>query len=100
MANPTAFEIGAPLGSRAVTCTVPGIAILAAETWSVTCEALTNVAGPPTNPGSPGFVHPTFAPEMKLLPFTVSVKPAPPAVVFAGEIEEIAGAELIVGGGF
>jgi hypothetical protein len=37
---------------------------------------------------------------MKLMPFTVSVKPAPPAVVFAGEIEEIAGAELIVGGGF
>ena len=58
------------MGSRTVTCTVPGIAILAAETWSVTCEALTNVAGPPTNPGSPGFVHPTFAPEMKLTPFT------------------------------
>jgi hypothetical protein len=37
---------------------------------------------------------------MKLLPFTVSVKPAPPAVVFAGEIEEIAGVELVAGGGF
>jgi hypothetical protein len=55
MANPTAFEIGVPLGLRTVTCSVPGIAILAAETWSVTREALKNVAGPPTNPGLPGF---------------------------------------------
>ena len=78
---------------------MPGIAILAAETWSVTREALKNVAGPPTNPVLPGFVHTTFAPEMNVLPFTVSVKPALPAVVFAGEIEEIAGAELVVGGG-
>jgi hypothetical protein len=36
----------------------------------------------------------TFEPEMKFEPFTVSVKPGPPAVALSGEIELIAGTGL------
>jgi len=43
--------------------------------------------------------HCTVEDEMKLLPFTVSVNPAPPAAALVGEVEVIEGIGFGVGGG-
>lgn len=63
----------------------------AAEIVLVTCDALTNDVEPLPNPGLPGLLQITSAPEMKLLPFTVSAKPGSPAVTLEGDSEEIEG---------
>jgi hypothetical protein len=44
-------------------------------------------------------LHTTEAPLTKLLPVTVSVKPADPAAALAGEMDEMAGAPDGGGGG-
>ena len=89
MTKVRAFDRAPPLST--VTCTVPGMAMSAAEIGLVTCDALTNDVEPMPNPGLPGLLQITSAPEMKLLPFTVSVKPGSPAVTLEGDSEEIEG---------
>jgi hypothetical protein len=67
---------------------VPAVAISAAVTGIVTCVALTNVVvrAVPLNV--------TTDVETKLVPFTVNVNAAPPAVALVGESEVIAGTGL------
>ncbi len=87
-----------PLGVRTFTCTAPGMAMSAAETWNVNCDALTNDVGPSPNPGLPGLLQTTSAPELKLLPFTVRVNAGPSAVALVGDMEETTGGEAAGGG--
>ena len=74
-----------------MTCTVPGMAMSAAEIGLVTCDVLTNAAVAVPESGLSGLDQTTAVPEMKLLPFTVSVKPGSPAVTLEGDSEEIEG---------
>ena len=69
---------------------VPGVAMSAAGTVAVSCEADTNVVA-----SAVPFQF-TVAPETKLVPFTVKVKPGPPAVAQVGLSELIVGLALIV----
>jgi hypothetical protein len=69
-----------------VTLAVPVVAIRLAGTAAVTWVALTNVVVSAVE------FHFTVAPEAKLVPFTVSVKAAPPAVA------EVGARVVIVGG--
>jgi hypothetical protein len=66
------------VGLKTVTLAVPAVAMSAARIDAVTWVALTYVVV--------RFVpfHLTTDPEMKLVPFTVRVKPAPPAVTELG----------------
>src|SRR5450432_3200077 len=84
--NVAALEMPPPGGLTTVTLGVPMAAIQAAETWAVSFAALTYVVGK----AAP--FHSTTEVPMKLLPLTVSVKAAPPAVALLGDSEEIAGA--------
>ena len=61
-----------------VTFTVPAVAIIAAVTGAVTVVVLLTVVVSEVVP------HFTVAPEIKLVPVTVSVNAAPPAVAEAG----------------
>jgi len=90
MTNVVVFDV--PPDVDTVICTVQGMAMSADETAMVSCDELTSVTGPTLDPGLPELLQVTFAPEMKLLPFTVSVKDAPPAVVLMGESDEMVGA--------
>ncbi len=86
MVKATAFD-GPPPGKGLATVTAwePADAMSAAVMLAVNCVALTNDvvrAEPP---------HSTATPETKLLPFTVRVNPAPPAIAVAGPSEEIVG---------
>ena len=74
----------------AITGAVPVVAIRLAGTWALSCVELTKVvlrADP---------FQFTAAPEMKLLPFTVSVNAGPLAVVAPGLSEIIAGGGVIL----
>jgi hypothetical protein len=75
-------------GFVTVTLNVPAVAICAAVTDAVSCEGLTNVvvAAVP--------LKFTADVETKFVPFTVSVKAAPPAVAVVGESDVIAGRGL------
>jgi hypothetical protein len=79
IANVTEFEIPPPGdGLKTVTAALPGPAMSPAGIAAVTCPALTKVVG-----RSAPFQRTTDV-EMKLLPFTVSVKAAPPAIADVG----------------
>jgi len=67
-----------PVMLLTVTLAVPTLAIRAAGTVAVICVALMNVAANCVAPKA------TVEVEVKLLPFTVSVKAAPPAMALAG----------------
>src|SRR6185312_8002687 len=71
--------------------TVPGMAMSAAEIGLVTCDVLTNAVVAVPEAGLSGLDQTTVVPEMKLLPFTVSVKPGSPAVTLEIDSEEIEG---------
>jgi len=72
------------LGLRTTTFALPGLAIHLVATCPVSWVLLTYVVLMPWP-----FMA-TEEPDTKLLPLTVIVKAAPPAVALAGEIEEIA----------
>ena len=87
--RPEMVGVGTPIGNAVIAdglppvfvtlmLALPPLAISAAGTAAVTCVPLTNVVV--------RFVpfHCTTAPLRKFVPFTVSVKPAPPAVAEAG----------------
>lgn len=63
----------------------------AAEIGLVTCDVLTNAVVAVPEAGLSGLDQTTVVPEMKLLPFTVRVKPGSPAVTLEIESEEIDG---------
>src|SRR5256885_376417 len=69
---------------------VPGVAMSEAGTVAVSCFELTKVV----TSGLP--FQFTVVPETKLVPFTVSVNPGPPAVAQVGLIELIVGVVPIV----
>src|SRR6185436_11915417 len=73
-------------GVKTVTCAVPAAAMSVAEIAACRLVALTNVVGR----ASP--LHRTIDAEMKLLPVTVSVNAAPPALALAGDNELANGA--------
>ena len=75
-------------GENTVTDALPTETRLAVAMAAVSCVALTKVVG-----RSAPFQR-TVDPDVKLLPFTVSVKPALPAVVLDGVSELIAGVVL------
>jgi len=77
-------------GFVTVTFAVPAVAISAAEIAAVNCAALTNVVvfDAPLN-----F---TTDVDTKPEPFTVRVKPAPPAVALVGEIDVSTGTGLLI----
>ena len=83
--NVNALDAVAP-GLMAVTWAVPAAAMSLAGMAALTCVALTKVV----ERAAP--FQFTVAPETKLLPLTVSVKAAPPAVALAGESEVSEGA--------
>ena len=77
-------------GFVTVTVAVPAVAISAAVIAAVNCVALTNVvvlAAP---------LNFTTDVDTKPVPFTVSVKAAPPAVALVGESEVTVGAGLLM----
>ena len=84
--KPTPPEVTAP-GFTTVTVAMPAEAIRAAETEAVSCVALTKVVA------SAVPFHCTTAPEMKPVPFTVSVNAAALGAADAGPRLEIAGAD-------
>ncbi len=88
MVNVASADVTPP--ETTVIGTVPCDAIRLADTDAVNCIALTYVVDS-TEP-----FHFTSAPEENPLPFTVSVKAAPPAVVLEGLSELIAGGGLMV----
>jgi hypothetical protein len=91
MVNVTAFDVPPPgAGFTTVMDAVPALAIRAAGTVAVSCVALTYVVVS----GLP--FQFTVEPETKLVPFTVSVNCAPPAVAEVGLIELIVGTGLLI----
>jgi hypothetical protein len=84
-----AFDVP-PHGVTTVIEAVPAVAIREAGTVAVSCVEETNVVV------SDVAFHFTVEPETKLLPFTVNVNCAPPAVAQVGLSELIVGAALIV----
>jgi len=76
MVNTLAAEV--PPLVVTVTFTVPAVAIMAAVTGAVTVVVLLTVVASEVVP------HFTVAPEIKFVPVTVSVNPAPPAVAELG----------------
>jgi|HubBroStandDraft_1064217.scaffolds.fasta_scaffold132350_1 hypothetical protein len=94
IANDAAAEVPPPgVGLTTVILVFPAAAMSVAVIAAVSCVADTNVVVR-LEP-----FHCTVEPEMKLLPFTVKVKAAPPMVADEGESELIAGTGLD-GGGF
>src|SRR3989454_1016756 len=89
--NVCAAEVPPPgVGVNTVTCGVPAVAMSAAGIAAVSWVALMKVvvrAAP---------FHCTALPFTNPVPFTVSVKPAPPKGVLAGDSEEIVGAALLI----
>src|SRR3989454_551024 len=89
--NVCAAEVPPPgAGVNTVTCGVPAVAMSAAVIVAVSWVALTKVvvrAAP---------FHCTPEPLMNPLPFTVSVKSAPPKSALAGDSEEIIGPALLI----
>ncbi len=91
MVKGSALEVPPPgAGLKTVTCAVPAAAISLAGIAAVNWLLLTNVVL-----RSEPFQR-TTEPEVKLLPLTVRVKPAPPAVALEGESELSAGAGLLM----
>jgi hypothetical protein len=91
MVNVTAFDVPPPgAGFTTVTDAVPALAIRAAGTVAVSCVALTYVVV-----SAVPFQF-TVEPETKLVPFTVNVNCAPPAVAEVGLIEVIVGTGLLM----
>ena len=91
MVNVTAFDVPPPgAGFTTVTDAVPALAIRAAGTVAVSRVALTNVVV-----SAVPFQF-TVEPETKLVPFTVNVNCAPPAVAEVGLIEVIVGTGLLM----
>jgi len=91
MVNVTAFDVPPPgAGFTTVTDAVPALAIRAAGTVAVSCVALTNVVV-----SAVPFQF-TVEPETNLVPFTVNVNCAPPAVAEVGLIEVIVGTGLLM----
>jgi hypothetical protein len=85
----TGFELPTPgAGLVTHTCTVPAVAIAAASMDAVNCMELTNVVVRAVPPNV------TNEAETKFVPFTVSVKAAPPATALSGEIVVIVGTGL------
>src|SRR5882672_2908569 len=84
------FPEAPPPGVGFVTMTLklPAVAMSAGTIAAVTCVALTNVVVLVLP------LKPTTAPGTKFDPFTVNVKPAPPAIALDGERAVIAGTEL------
>jgi hypothetical protein len=83
----TPLEVPPPgVGLNTVTAGVPAAAMSPAGTVTWSCEELKKV-------GVSAALAPNFtvAPSMKLVPFTVSVKAAPPAALLVGEIVVTAG---------
>jgi len=85
----TEFDVPPPPGFVTVTPMVPAVAICAAVMAAVTCVAFTNVVT--------GVLVPklTVAPDAKLVPVTVNVNAAPPAVADVGESEMIVGTAAV-----
>jgi hypothetical protein len=75
-------------GLTTVTLALPAAAMSAAVIAAVSCVAETKVVGRPEP------LHCTVEFEMKLVPFTVKVKAAPPAVTDDGESEPMDGSGL------
>src|SRR5438477_23090 len=91
MLKVTALDVPPPgAGFTTVMDAVPALAIRAAGTVAVSCVALTYVVVS----GLP--FQFTVEPETKLVPFTVSVNCAPPAVAEVGLIEVIVGTGLLM----
>jgi hypothetical protein len=91
MVNVTAFDVPPPgAGFTTVTDAVPALAIRAAGTVAVSCVALTNVVV-----SAVPFQF-TVEPETNLVPFTVNVNCAPPAVAEVGLIDVIVGTGLLM----
>lgn len=77
-----ALEVPPPgEGLKTVTCAVPGVAISLEGMDALSCVLLTKVVVRPDP------FHRTTEDSRKLLPLTVRVKPAPPAVALLGESE-------------
>ena len=86
MVNDTAFEVPPPgVGFTTVTGTLPWVTMSLAGIAAVTCPAFTNVVVRPVP------FQRTWDVPTKLLPFTVSVKAAPPAGVLVGASDVSAG---------
>ena len=85
------FPDAPPPGAGFVTVTlnVPAVAISAAVMDAVTCVELTNVVAAAVP------LKFTADVETKFVPFTVSVKVAPPAVAVVGESDVIAGEDCL-----
>ena len=83
--NNTGAEVMPP-GQATVMLVVPGVAIRLADTDALSCVALTKVVPSAVLPQS------TAAPLRNLEPFTVRVKPVPPAGTELGLNDEIVGA--------
>ena len=81
-----------PSGFVTITCAVPVAATSLAEIAALSCVALIYVVVRAL------LFHCTVEPETNPDPFTVSVKPAPPALTLPGLIELIAGAATGGGG--
>jgi hypothetical protein len=91
MVNVTAFDVApAHVGLTTVIDAVPAVAMRAAGTVAVSFVAETNVVV------SAVPLQFTVEPETKLVPFTVSVNPAPPAVAQVGLSELMVGTALMV----
>src|SRR5207237_5724910 len=89
-ANVCAADVPPPgAGVITVTCGVPAVAMSAAGIAAVSLVALTNVVVRATP------FHCTVLADTKPLPFTVSVKAAPPAVAVAGDSDVSTGAGLV-----
>src|SRR5262249_16619065 len=89
MVNDSADEVPPPgAGVCTVICAVPAEAMSAGDIAACSCVALTIVVGR----AAP--FHCTADDAMKLLPFTVSVKPAPPATTRPGASDVAAGIGL------
>ena len=89
MVNDKTFKLAPPGGGfTTVTCALPWVTMSLAGIAAVTCPAFTNVvvrAAP---------FQRTWEVPTKLLPFTVSVNPAPPAGVLVGASEVRMGVDL------
>ncbi len=90
MGNATAVD-GVPPVLTAVMLALPALAIKLAGTVAVNCAELTNVVE------SPVPFHCTVAPERKLVPLTVNVNPAPPAIAEVGLKLLIVGVGALMG---
>ena len=77
-----------PAVSATVRAAVPAVVIRLAGTAAISCVELTNVVLKEV------FPHSTDAPDAKLVPFTVSAKPALPAVTDAGDVLVMLGAPI------